>query len=195
MFRAKLASILSKLVGCVAFPYLKKTMTGTDYYDALKITKPGMVFLTRSNGYLSNFFIPGYWKHAAIYCNPIGHRPCVIEAVENGVKKTDLITFLMTKDVCGIFSPSFANSAQMVQASKIALDQLGKPYDFAFQTDNEAFYCSELIYHAYLKATGGKMPFTLRETWGQDTAIPQDIANACEKWDKIWTSSSYGEYE
>jgi len=182
---------LGRKIGLVAMPFIKKQMTGRDYYEALKYVKPGMVFLTHVDGYLSNSFIPGFWKHAGIYCNHDGNTPCVIEATSDGVAETDLITFLMTKDVAAIFMPRFADFKTMKLAAHYARGLIGRPYDYEFQTDNEAFYCSEVIYYAYLKATNGTTPFKLRETMGQQTAIPQDIANAVKKWDKIWHSSSY----
>jgi len=185
------ATWISKLIGMIAMPYIKKKMDGRDYYEALKKVKPGMVFLTRVDGYLSNSFIPGYWKHAAIYCNHDGNHPCVIEATSEGVAETDLITFLMTKDVAAIYYPKFADPKMMRLASDMAHKLVGRPYDYAFQTDNEAFYCSEVIWYAYNKATNGKSPFELRETLGQQTAIPQDIANATKKWDKVWHSASF----
>lgn len=38
-----------------------------------------------------------------------------------------------------------------------ALEFSGKPYDVHYSMDDEAIYCSELIYKAYLKATGKKL--------------------------------------
>ena len=31
---------------------------------------------------------------------------------------------------------------------------IGQPYDYAFQPDNGALYCSELVYDSYVKADG-----------------------------------------
>ena len=39
---------------------------------------------------------------------------------------------------------------------------LGKPYDRLFEVDNDAYYCSELIYAIFLQANEGETIFELQ---------------------------------
>lgn len=39
---------------------------------------------------------------------------------------------------------------------------LGRPYDMTYRMDDEALYCSELVYRAYWNATGEKLGTPLR---------------------------------
>lgn len=47
------------------------------------------------------------------------------------------------------------------QAIDFSLKQLGVPYDEEYLYDNGAYYCSELIYDAYMFANGGRRFFRL----------------------------------
>lgn len=187
----RLVSYISHVLGKISYPYLRKELDGEDYYEALKHIKEGMVLLTRSNGYLSNQIIPGFWSHAAIYVNPKSGRPSVIESTESGVTKTDLITFLMSKDVAMIVEPRFADTSVRAKAAFTASMLVGSPYDYSFQEKNDAFYCSELVWHSYDRAMAGKSPFQLRERYGYMTIAPDDFAEAKDKWSIVWQSKSY----
>ncbi|MDB5096528.1 MAG: hypothetical protein JWM80_949 [Cyanobacteria bacterium RYN_339] len=62
------------------------------------------------------------------------------------------------------------------RAINYTIDQLGKPYDFAF-TDtngtgmNDAFYCSELAYKAYADRKGADLPLRLSKAPERDVAL------------------------
>ncbi|MGF1638548.1 MAG: YiiX/YebB-like N1pC/P60 family cysteine hydrolase [Cyclobacteriaceae bacterium] len=82
----------------------------------------------------------------------------VIEAISIGVTKTPLDDFLYRhKDdqgqpqvVVGRLKPEFQHL--IPDAILEAKSLLGKPYDFGFDFENEAYYCSELIHFAFKKA-------------------------------------------
>jgi len=42
-----------------------------------------------------------------------------------------------------------------------ALTYIGKEYDFAFDMENDAYYCTELLYFAFAEASGDSAFFTL----------------------------------
>jgi len=65
----------------------------------------------------------------------------------------------------------------MAAAVAWARTKLGAEYDLFFNKNNQAFYCSELVWLAY-EAACGDVPFTLRKTLGLDTVIPDDIGLA-----------------
>ena len=59
-----------------------------------------------------------------------------------------------------------------------ALKFIGKPYDIHYSMDDEAIYCSELIYKAYLKVSGrglGKMTKLRELDWRPPEAIIRSI--------------------
>lgn len=85
----------------------------------------------------------------------------VIEAsTENGVVKTPIYEFLNSSAdiygkplvVVGRVIDEFKNSAK--NAPSIAESHLGKEYDFAYDEDNDKFYCSELIRFSFLDKNG-----------------------------------------
>jgi hypothetical protein len=90
----------------------------------------------------------------------------VLEAIGKGVSKTPIEDFLYRhldeqgnpKVMVGRLKPEFRSliPAAIQEAEK----HLGKPYDYAFDFDNDAFYCSELIHLAFKVANGGRDLFT-----------------------------------
>lgn len=85
----------------------------------------------------------------------------VLEAISQGVSQTPLEEFLdksldeqgNPKVMLGRLKPEFRHL--IPSAIQEAKKHLGKPYDYAFDFDNEAFYCSELIHFAFKSANGG----------------------------------------
>jgi hypothetical protein len=58
---------ITNFFGHLHMPFTHKKVEGSEYYTAYKVLKPGSVLLTRIDGEVSNFFIPGFFTHAAIY--------------------------------------------------------------------------------------------------------------------------------
>ncbi len=91
----------------------------------------------------------------------------VIEAISRGVVVTPLKNFLSRscdlsgcpKVIVGRLKPRY--KSLIPGAIKEALRLKGKPYDDFFRIDNDAYYCSELVYFAFLKANGDKPLFPL----------------------------------
>jgi hypothetical protein len=92
----------------------------------------------------------------------------VIEAVSTGVETTELQTFLnrsveasgRPKVVAGRLKKSYQHLIPDVLEEAFALE--GKPYDKLFIIDNDAYYCSELIYEIFLRANNNSPVFTLQ---------------------------------
>lgn len=85
----------------------------------------------------------------------------VIEAsTENGVVKTAIADFMNSSAeingnpliVAGRVKNEYQNIAEGAPA--VALQHVGKGYDFAYDEENESFYCSELIRFSYLDMDG-----------------------------------------
>ena len=91
----------------------------------------------------------------------------VLEAYANGVEEVSLDTFLArSKDAAGkpkvlvgrLRQPYRARIPQAVEAARRLR---GRPYDDAFDVDNDAYYCSELVYEAFGRAAGAEALFPL----------------------------------
>jgi len=99
----------------------------------------------------------------------------VLEAISKGVALTPIDEFLQRstdstgnpKVIVGRLLPKY--EAVSAKAVKLALGYLGKPYDTVFSISNEAYYCSELVYFAYLDSANASL-FELKPMTYNDPA-------------------------
>ena len=180
----KIAYPFSRRMGEVHSPWSQKKISSRDYRAIDALIKPGDVVLSLTQGQLVNAFIPGFWSHAAIYA---GDNK-IIEAIGKGVVETDMIDAVMTCDYVMVRRPTFATEAQRTEAVAWARTKLGSQYDLFFNQNNDAFYCSELVWMAYQHSVGPDVPFTRRQTLGVDTVSPDDIGNADKHWITVYAS-------
>ncbi len=132
------------ILGKIGLP--KRKFTGEDYYKLRDLIQVGDCFLTKTNYELSNLINPTEIKHAAIFVGDIygdGVR-YVFESTGKGAVLTDLVTFLLSKDlvVCTRFKHVTPFLAEVLP--KTVLRFKGIPYDYLFKKDGKAFYCFEL---------------------------------------------------
>jgi len=172
-------------VGKTHLPFVKKKITAKHYREAKDCLKPGYVMLGKRHGEASNLLIPGYWPHAAIY---VGANQ-VVEAVGEGVRITDLIDFMLSRDEVAIFKPTFAEENILKLAAEWARQQVGKPYDFRFEMNNLAFYCAEIVYDAFSMFISN-LPFKRQMCMGEELYIPDNIADNVICWERIWDGDS-----
>ena len=98
----------------------------------------------------------------------------VIEAVPNGVVVTPILTFLnqssdanhRPKVVIGRLKEPYRYLISPAVKEAFALN--GKSYDKVFAVNNDAYYCSELIYEIFLRVNDGKPVFKLQPMTFQD---------------------------
>lgn len=84
----------------------------------------------------------------------------VLEATQPDVCKTSLEKFFKQAKsvdggpivVVGRLKPKYQKS--IPRAIEILKSFLGKPYDYVFLPDNDKYYCSEIIYLAFLRSNG-----------------------------------------
>jgi 1-acyl-sn-glycerol-3-phosphate acyltransferase len=166
--------------------------------------RPGDILVERRNWYLSNAFLPGFWKHAAIYLGGTdgvrslglaadpgigravdllgrpdhdGHRREVIEAISEGVLLTSLEESIGGADAVCAFRPRVPPEA-VSAAVRRALLQQGKPYDFDFDFfSTDRLVCTEVVYQAYQES----VHFELVEIMGRRTLPALEIV-------KLWAN-------
>ena len=108
------------------------------------------------------------FSHVGIVAKDNTGNLIVIEAVSTGVETTELQTFFnrsvdtggRPKVVVGRLKKPYRHLIPDVLEEAFALE--GKPYDKLFIIDNDAYYCSELIYEIFLRANNNSPVFTLQ---------------------------------
>jgi len=151
--------------------------------------KPGDVILTYSSGYLSNIFLPGYFKHVFTYTGTqnkkkneylseirlrsdqeslIKSNHDIIEANSDGVVTTTLDSYLNGyANRIIAFRPELSdNDIRIIMKNLYSF--LGMDYDFDFDlASGEKQTCSEIIYRSYNGI--GKIDLDLEEIFGTTT--------------------------
>lgn len=101
------------------------------------------------------------FNHVGIVFEDAQHNFFVYEAISQGVVKTPLDDFLNRSDV--IYKGTIDERYQYLITDAIDYcdSQLGVPYDADFLYDNGKYYCSELLYDAFLYANDNQPFFRL----------------------------------
>jgi len=118
---------------------------GPDQRSILDVIRPGDILLRRYTHYVGSMLTPGYWSHCALY---IGDNNDIIHAAGGGVNTTDILTFMRTDSLALVrcddvdLLPAAIAYAKEKLAAQV-------PYDYDFKAENDALYCSELIWEAF----------------------------------------------
>ncbi len=159
--------------------------------------RPGDFLLERENWFLSNLFLPGFWKHGILYVgtiddikrlgldkNPIvakylaeysrpdenGHTKRVLEAISEGVVMNPMEEATDADYICA-FRPRLTDE-QIKNAIITGFSHLGKPYDFQFDFQtSDKIVCTELLYRAYKES----LRFNLNRMMGRWAVSADDI--------------------
>jgi hypothetical protein len=154
-------------------------MTWADVEATQAHVKNGDVVLSYTEWELSNYFIPGPYKHAAVYFD--GY---VYEAVTTGVRKVIWAEWVLKKDKVAIASPCCTPLTKLEEGKKFLEEQLGEPYQYNFLDikSSDAWFCSLYVYEFLCTAAPGfEEIFTLRKTFGEMTVTPSDFWHATDK--------------
>jgi hypothetical protein len=107
------------------------------------------------------------FSHVGMVVSVDGRAPLIIEAVGAGVVETPLSQFLARSEdelgnpkvIAGRLRPEYRHLIK--PAADAARTHLGAPYDSVYVLDDDAYYCSELLYEAFREANGGSPVFEL----------------------------------
>ena len=195
-------AVLGTFAGNVKIWISPPHITQAQVQDLKQILQPGDLILERRNWFLSNGFLPGFWKHMALYvgsaedlerrglsAHPLvqphwerfrqadrhGYAPRVIEVVSSGVIFSPLEHTAAADDLA-VLRPRLSESRKNA-AIAWAFSHYGKPYDFDFDFfSTDKLVCTELIYRAYDAPLHGEgIRFPLVRIMGRDTMPADDV--------------------
>jgi len=197
----KVDAAVSTWIGDTKYLPRDPTITHQRVAQMTQVLKPGDILLERENWFLSNLFLPGFWKHGIIYVgtaddlramgldtNPIvarhlarfakpdqhGYLPRVVEAISDGVVMNTMEEATDADYICAL-RPRLAPE-QIKEAIIKAFSYIGRPYDFQFDFQTEdKLVCSELVYRCY----SGFLHLPLQKMMGR-WALPS--VNMVAKW-------------
>jgi len=166
-----------------------------DKDDLLSLLKPGDIILTYSEGFMSNIFLPGIFKHGIVYTGKrenweksdwenihitdhqksliqLNHN--IIEAIAEGVVSGSLEEILDTKiNRLVVFRPNLSNQ-EIIGVMQTIHSYLGNKYDFSFDfNDAESQVCTEVIYRGFNEI--GNIQFGLSKRAGNLNLSAEDV--------------------
>jgi hypothetical protein len=159
---------------------------------------PGDVLITRKEFALTNYFLPGFWPHAALYvgqesdmeqlqlvdefnylswlpafreCGP-SEEGRVLEALKDGVQLRSIATPL-TCDAIALLRPRLSPT-EIRSGLARGFRFVGRPYDFDFDfSRSDRMVCTEVVYRSY-EGLGG-LQFSLVRRAGRLTLAAEDL--------------------
>ncbi|HEX4129748.1 MAG TPA: YiiX/YebB-like N1pC/P60 family cysteine hydrolase [Pirellulales bacterium] len=160
--------------------------------------RPGDILFTRKEHAVTNYFLPGYWPHSALYLGDaatlvslgideldhIRHRWSRIAAAERDDPRRVLEAMKDGVHIRPLQSPMNCDSVVLVRprldrdeiATALARGLLheGKPYDFDFDfSRSDCLVCTEVVYRSYRGL--GNIRFRLRRRARRLTLTTDDL--------------------
>lgn len=138
-------------------------------------------------------------SHVGMAARDTNGQMVVLEAVSKGVVATDLQKFLnksedangKSKIMVGRLKAPYRNLIPAATKEAVALK--GKPYDKGFAIDNDAYYCSELIYEVFRRANDGRPVFELNPMTFKDPQTGETLTAWQEYFSKLGIEIPEGE--
>jgi len=159
--------------------------------------RPGDVIVVRKEHAFTNYFLPGYWPHAALYLgtltdlqelhlNETALHPHwqlletldtltsarVLESMKDGVRFRSLANPFKS-DAIAVIRPQLELD-QITEAIARAIQHVNKPYDFDFDfTTADKLVCTEVVYRSLDRI--GDIKFELTRRAGRLTLSAEDL--------------------
>ena len=185
----------------------------TTYARLQSHLRPGDVIVTRKEYAITNYFLPGYWPHVALFVGTVDefqaagwdqhdnirrHWPLitnldtaphrVLEALKDGVRIRSLAS-PFSSDAVAVLRPRIASS-HIAKAIHRGFFHADKPYDFDFDfTRSDRMVCTEVVYRAYEGI--GDLHFELTRRAGRMTLSAEDLINKALRQDGFEVSCVY----
>ena len=173
--------------------------------EATKLIKTGDIGVHLDRGYLSNFAIPGFMKHAFYFTN----KETTIEAISEGVVKRHAL-YPIISDYTIILRPKNLNDEELLKAVIKAENIVGQQYDvkFAFDIEEEVkifggneivsarenvahwdggFSCTEVVTFVYAHVKDKLRLYRIKSR-GKDVVIADQFIN--NGFEVVWCSKS-----
>jgi hypothetical protein len=153
------------------------------------LLKPGMIVLSKRKYEFSGLFIPGYWKHSAI----VACDGEIIEATVKGVDRKGIADYFHFVDEFAVLQPTFCNEEVMASAARFARERIGSPYSYDLSNIKEKYYCSGLVYRAYLESIPRKtkvdgFPYNAKEFFSGRIVRPNDFFTSRKAWEVVYST-------
>lgn len=171
-------------------PEAEHAVTGDIIEKLRPLLQPGDVFITRHRYAATNWFLPGYWPHAALYTGSELDRrridarvsqevaevwtgqACVLEALKDGVRFRTLESTLSV-DAFVVIRPQLDQTEIAKALTRVAVHE-GKGYNFDFDFfRSDKLVCTEVVYRAFDGL--GDLSFAMTSRFGRPTLSAEDI--------------------
>ena len=160
--------------------------------------RPGDVIVVRKEHAFTNYFLPGYWPHAALYLGSLDdlrtlqlhehdnirtrwntletvdtqRSTRVLESMKDGVRVRSLSNPFRS-DAIAVIRPQLT-TPEIAEAIGRGFFHADKPYDFDFDfARSDRLVCTEVVYRAY-ESIGG-IAFNLTRRAGRMTLSAEDL--------------------
>ena len=191
-----LKAIVFTHVGHIKAPGIEPLIfSEDDKSQLLNLLQPGDIILTYAEGFMSNIFLPGIFKHGMIYTGRrenwdqsdwdkihitdhqkslIQVNDNIIEAIAEGVVSGPLEEILDTGiNRLAVFRPTLSNQ-EIMGVMQTIHSYLGNQYDFSFDfNDAESQVCTEVIYRGFNEI--GNIQFGLSKRAGTLNLSAEDV--------------------
>ena len=174
----KIWSKFLKWFGDIMFATKPPKVRSFEIRHMLEIIKSGDIICRSYNYYLDSFLIPGKYTHSGIVIK----NTCIVHSIAEGVEYIDPIDFIKDADKFIILRPKYRTNALMKVAIKKAESLIGKDYDFMFDMDKDAYYCTELTVACLNEADIWPQSQIIKRFWiKKEVYTVKSLIDACEK--------------
>lgn len=139
-------------------------LTGKQLTDIILTMVPGDILISRTDGVMSTWLIPGWWTHGGVCTSSWS----VTHSTAKGVTEDHAFEFLHA-DYVMVLRPHDYKLAE--HGAMVAREIKGAEYDFGFDfEDSSEFACTELVMYCYSSVIK-----PIRKYFGKPVVIADDI--------------------